>query len=218
MTRVSTVGSRPVRDLVVEAVETAAALISDPIVSARWNEPSALTGMSVGALSAHLVRAAGATIAYLDRTDPGRRPDDALLTPVTYFHAAIDSPIHEQIKTVSADESAIGAAATAQKCRELAVTMKQRLATEPADRLIAALGGRMLFLDDFCRTRLIEVLLHLDDLVASVGVDRPEVDADSTAIVIDILIGIARSQHGDWAVLHSLARSERSRPGVIPVM
>ena len=58
--------------------------------------------MTVGALSAHLVRAAGATLAYLDRTDPSTRPDGELLTPVTYFHAAIDSPIHERIKEVSA--------------------------------------------------------------------------------------------------------------------
>ena len=209
---------RPVRDLVVEAVEAAASLLADPVVAARWDEPSALHGMSVGALSAHLVRAAGATIAYLDRTDPDRRPDDELLTPVTYFHAAIASPIHEQIKAVSADESAIGSVAIAQKCRTLAVALRQRLASEPADRLIAALGGRMLLLDDFCRTRLIEVLLHLDDLVASVDVERPSVDPASTAIVIDILVGIARDQRGDWAVLHALSRAERSRPGVIPVM
>ena len=209
---------RPVRELAVEAVEAAASLLADPIIAARWDEPSALDGMTVGALSAHLVRAAGATIAYLDRTDPDRRPDDELLTPVTYFHAAIASPIHEQIKAVSADESAIGSVAIAQKCRTLAVALRQRLASEPADRLIAALGGRMLLLDDFCRTRLIEVLLHLDDLVASVGVERPSVDPASTAIVIDILVGIARDQWGDWAVLHALSRAERSRPGVIPVM
>ena len=64
--------------------------------------------MTVGALAAHLVRAAGATLAYLDRTDPTARPDGDLLTPVTYFHAAIDSPIHERIKEVSAAEAAAG--------------------------------------------------------------------------------------------------------------
>jgi hypothetical protein len=40
----------------------------------------------------------------------------------------------------------------------------------------AALGGRMLTLDDFCRSRLIEMLLHLDDLAAIVGVSRPDAD------------------------------------------
>ena len=97
--------SQRIRELVVEAVAAASELMQRPAVAAGWNEPSALAGMSVGALSAHLVRAAGATIAYLDRTDPAARPNDELLTPVTYFHAAVGSPIHEQIKDVSSSEA-----------------------------------------------------------------------------------------------------------------
>ncbi|MDQ1446888.1 MAG: hypothetical protein QOI20_3352, partial [Acidimicrobiaceae bacterium] len=57
--------SQRVRALVVEAVEAAATLIGHDEVAARWNEPSALAGMTVGALCAHLVRAAGAVLAYL---------------------------------------------------------------------------------------------------------------------------------------------------------
>ena len=75
--------SQRVRGLVVEAVEAAAGLIGRDEVAARWDEPSALAGMTVGALCAHLVRAAGAVLAYLDRTDPATRPDGELLTPVT---------------------------------------------------------------------------------------------------------------------------------------
>ena len=209
--------SERVRGLVVEAVDAAAALIGRAEVAARWDEPSALAGMTVGALSAHLVRAAGAVLAYLDRTDPAARPDGALLTPVTYFHAAIDSPIHERIKEVSATEATVGPGEMATRCIELAAALRRRLAEEPHDRLVAALGGRMLTLDDFCRTRLIEVLLHLDDVAASVGLARPVTDAAGPAIVIDILIGIARMQHGDWAMLHALARDERRAVDVFPV-
>src|SRR4051812_42786460 len=165
--------------------------------------------MTVGALCAHLVRAAGAVLAYLDRTDPVARPEGELLTPVSYFHAAIDSPIHERIKEVSATEAAPGPAEVARRCAEVAMSMGMRLAEEPTDRLVGALGGRMLTLDDFCRTRLIEVLLHLDDVATSVGVVRPDTSVEGRDIVIDILIGIARVQHGDWPVLHALARDER---------
>jgi hypothetical protein len=163
------------------------------------------------------VRAAGAVLAYLDRTEPATRPEGALLTPVTYFHAAIDSPIHQRIKEVSATEAAVGPGEVAARCVEVAASMRTRLAAESSDRLVAALGGRMLTLDDFCRTRLIEVLLHLDDLAASVGVARPDTSEEGTAIVIDILIGIARHLDGDWAVLHALARNERRAVEVFPV-
>ena len=209
--------SARVRGLVVEAVDAAAELIARGEVAARWDEPSALSGMTVGALAAHLVRAAGATLAYLDRTDPTARPDGALLTPVTYFHAAIDSPIHERIKEVSASEAAAGPDELAAHCARVASELRIRLAAEPEERLVGALGGRMLSLDDFCRTRLIEVLFHLDDLAASIGVACPETSVDGRTIVVDILLGIARMQHGDWEVLRALAREERRTADVFPV-
>lgn len=203
--------------MVVEATEAAASLMARPSVAAKWDRPSALEGMSVGALSAHLVRAAGATIAYLDRTDPDATPDGELLTATTYFHAAVDSPIHEQIKDVSANEAELGPEATAEKCATIARQMADRFASEPDDRLVGALGGRMLTLDDFCRTRLIEVLLHLDDLATSVDDERPQTDPEGAAIVVDVINGIARHLHGDWNVIHALARSERSGTKVFPV-
>ena len=209
--------SERVRELVVGAVVAAADLIAEPAVGDGWDDPSALEGMTVGALAAHLVRAAGATIAYLDRTDPAAVPDGVLLTPVTYFRAALESPIHDQIKDVSADESQIGHLAMGQKCSELARQLTERLSEEPRDRLVGALAGRMLTLDDFCRTRLIEVLLHIDDLAVSVGAPRPETDPDGIAVVVDILSGIARNVHGDWAVAYGLARTERSSVEVFPV-
>ncbi|MGB1655167.1 MAG: hypothetical protein ACPHJY_12325, partial [Acidimicrobiales bacterium] len=64
----SSLSSSDIRSLVVGTVETAADVIGDAAVANRWDKPSALEGMTVGALCAHLVRAAGATIAYLDRT------------------------------------------------------------------------------------------------------------------------------------------------------
>ena len=206
-----------VRSLVVEAVQAAAALMNTDEVRDQWDEPSALDSMTVGALCAHLVRAAGATIAYLDRTDAQATPDGEVLTPVTYFHAAVDAPIHDQIKTVSANEAVIGHTQMVEKCELLVDQLTQRLSTEPPSRLVGALGGRMLSLDDFCRTRLIEVLLHLDDLASSVGLSTPETDPDGLAIVVDIITGIARHTHGDRAVLHALARTERSNTQIFPV-
>lgn len=209
--------SQLVRGLVIEAAEAVAEFMVRDEVTVRWDQPSVLEGMTVGALCAHLVRAAGATLAYLDRTDRNARPDSVLLTPVTYFHAAIDSPIHERIKEVSAAEATAGSVNLAAKSAEIAAAMRNRFAEEPTDRLVAALGGRMLSLDDFCRTRLIEVLLHLDDLATSVGLPCPDTSAAGRTIVVDVLVRIARMRHGDWEVLHALAREERRTVDVFPV-
>jgi len=201
--------SARIRELTVEAVNAAAEMVARPTVAQRWSEPSALDGMTVGALAAHTLRAAGSVIAYLDRTDPDTKPDGELLTPITYFRAAIESRIHDRIKEVSADESSIGHQATAESFRELVSALGTRLAQEPPDRVVAALGGRFILLDDFCQTRLIEVLTHLDDLAASLDEERPATSQESIRIVIDILIGIAADRNGDWNVLRALSRRER---------
>lgn len=203
--------------MVIDCSAVAAALVESDDVASRWNQPSALDGMTVGSLAAHLVRATGATLAYLDRTDPAARPDEELLTKVTYFHAAVDSPIHDRIKEVSADEAGAGHAGVAARAREVADELATRLPAEPDDRLIGALGGRMLTLDDFCRTRMIEIGMHIDDLAHSVGTDTPVLGTDVTGEVIDIVLGIARHLHGDWSVIHALARAERSPGDVFPV-
>ncbi len=202
-----------VRSLVIEAVDASAELMARPSVVEKWDEPSALEGMTVGALSAHLVRAAGAALAYLDRTDASLTAADVdakdLLTPVTYFTAALEAPIHDQIKDVSASEAEAGPSEIAAKCQQVADDMRLRFADEPESRLVGALGGRMLSLDDFCRTRLIEVLTHLDDLAVSVDEERPPTSDEGIAIVVDINTNIARARHGDWTVLYALSRAER---------
>lgn len=206
-----------IRSMVIESAATAADLVEQPKVVAAWDEPSALQGMTVGALAAHLVRATGATLAYLDRTDPDEEPDGELLTKVTYFHAAVDSPIHDRIKEVSAEEASVGPTEVAENARRVADELAERLPIEPADRLVGALGKRMLTLDDFCRTRMIEIGMHIDDLAHSVGLATPELHPSVTTEVIEIVVDIARHLHGDWAVIHALARAERSTSDVFPV-
>ena len=203
--------------MVIDAAATGADLVAHSEVADRWDEPSALAGMTIGALAAHLIRATGATLAYLDRTDPSLRPTEELLTKSTYFHAAIDSPIHERIREVSADEASVGADELAAKARQVADDLATRLRAEPEDRLVGALGGRMLTLDDFCRTRMIEIGMHIDDLAHSIGVETPELPPSVTAEIIDIVVDIARHKHGDWSVIHALARAERATSEVFPV-
>ncbi len=209
--------SARVRQMVIESAARAADLVGSPAVAAAWHTPSALDGMTVGALAAHLVRATGAVLAYLDRTSEDAEVVSDLLTKVTYFHAAIDAPIHERIKQVSADEADAGVEAVARRARQVAESLATRLPNEPADRLVEALGQRLLTLDDFCCTRMIEIGMHIDDLAVSVGVDTPDLGADVTAEIIEIVVGIARHLHGDWAVIHALARAERSTADVFPV-
>jgi hypothetical protein len=63
-------------------------------------------------------------------------------------------------------------------------------------------------LDDLVLTRLIEVVVHCDDLAISVGVPTPALPGTDT--VVATLARIAVRRHGPVAVLRGLSRAERA--------
>ncbi|MGH9038437.1 MAG: hypothetical protein ACRD0O_21990, partial [Acidimicrobiia bacterium] len=72
--------------------------------------------------------------------------------------------------------------------------------------------------DEFIRTRIVELVVHGDDLAASIGVKAWQPTVDAAGLTIDVLIAVARQIHGDVEVIRALCRRERSTPGVIPVL
>ena len=65
-------------------------------------------------------------------------------------------------------------------------------------------------LDDFLLTRLIELVVHSDDLAASVGLETPQLPADVVDPVVDLLARLAVHRHGPTAVIRTLSRAERA--------
>jgi hypothetical protein len=92
---------------------------------------------------------------------------------------------------------------------EAADRLRARLAAEPAGRRVQAYGDLVLTLDDYLVTRFVELVVHADDLAASLGVDPPPLPAAATGLAIATLVEVARGRHGDGAVLRALARRER---------
>jgi hypothetical protein len=72
-------------------------------------------------------------------------------------------------------------------------------------------------LADFLPTRVLELVVHADDLAVSVGVEAPAPSKDTASVAIEVMIAFARTTHGDQEVLRALARRERASPAVFPV-
>ena len=66
-------------------------------------------------------------------------------------------------------------------------------------------------MDDYLVTRVVEIVVHTDDLSASVSIPTPHFDASTVNLAIDCLMDVARLRHGDMAVLRALARRERDQ-------
>jgi hypothetical protein len=61
-------------------------------------------------------------------------------------------------------------------------------------------------------TRMLEIVVHTDDLALSLGIRTPEFPAEVFAPVRDLLVRLAAQRHGQSAVISALTRSERSQP------
>jgi len=94
--------------------------------------------------------------------------------------------------------------------------LERRLDGEPTDRVLPVAAGAMV-LDDYLVTRVVEQVVHLDDLARSLGRPAPEVPAELAAIVATTgaLIGLRR--RGPATMVGALFRG-RLDGGVLPVM
>lgn len=65
--------------------------------------------------------------------------------------------------------------------------------------------------DDFLLTRLLEIVVHTDDLALSIDVPPPTFPDDAVTPVLELLTRLAVGRHGQSAVISTLTRRERSR-------
>jgi hypothetical protein len=64
--------------------------------------------------------------------------------------------------------------------------------------------------EDFLLTRVMELVVHSDDLAVSVGTEPPALPEEVLGPVLALLVGVALRRHGQPAVVRALSRSERA--------
>ena len=75
-------------------------------------------------------------------------------------------------------------------------------------------AGTALRTDDFLVTRLMEIVVHSDDLASSVGLPTPQFDAAALVPVVRLLSDLALRRHGQDALVRTLSRPQRA-PGTV---
>jgi hypothetical protein len=200
----------------LDAATAAANLIASPEVAARWDDPSALSQLTIGALAGHLARQVTRVPAQLEGESP-LPPDAELITVLEHYaraawiDAAPDDEVNVNIRQESADEAANGAADLAQRTKDAIASLRTILPAEDGNRpYYLPWTGWALTLNDFLTTRTLEIVIHIDDLAVSVDVTPPPLPAEATDTVIALLARLATRRHGTAAVLRALSRSERA--------
>lgn len=211
---VSSVDARR-REAFLAAARVGSDLVRRPEVTERWSEESACQGMSVGALARHLV----SQWVNADRLLRAPAGDEPIPVVEHYARAAwVSSGLDEEANTSIRDDSeelaAEGPAAMLDLVVSLEESLPESLAAARSGSVLIPWQGWSLSADDFLLTRMMEVVVHADDLAASIDVPTPEFPDDVVAPVLDLLTRVAVRRHGQAALVRALSRPQRA-PSVV---
>jgi hypothetical protein len=202
-----------ITEVYLHTAAAVAPLLRSPALAARWAEPSVLAEFGVAGLAGHLARAVFTVEGYLDAEVPAGVP---AVDAVTYFELGLgDAPadpgtaLNRSIRARGEQDAGAGPTHLADRYDAARARLAGRLSAMPDDRPVAA-GRFVLLLGECLVTRLVELLVHADDLAVSLDVDGPAFPDSATDVVVTTLARLSVRRHGGPAVLRALARRERA--------
>lgn len=201
-----------VRQAYLDTASVVAVVLREARVAATWREPSALPDLAVSGLAGHLARGVLQVQRIVDDEPATGSPIPVLdhFTRNVWVGAGRDDPVHVAVRERGEDTAAGGPDALADAVDASLTWLAARLPREPSDRVIELHGFWALRLDDFLLTRLVELVVHTDDLAVSVGVQTPALPDAATDLVVTLLARLSAWRHGPVPVLRSLTRHERA--------
>ncbi|XVV13210.1 maleylpyruvate isomerase N-terminal domain-containing protein [Actinoplanes sp. CA-131856] len=207
-----------IRDAFLESADVAAALLRAPEVAERWSRPSALTGYSCGGVARHLANQITHTVTHL-AAPPGITAIPVLdhFTGNAWLTSGADSDDNTDIRNRS--ERAAAATTAGELAEQVGGALRELRVAVPAQppERVVDLGEWGLTVDDFLLTRVMELVVHSDDLAVSLGLTTPAMPAAANEATIELLGRIAAWRHGPLNVVRALARRERA-PGSIAAL
>ncbi|WP_131740666.1 maleylpyruvate isomerase N-terminal domain-containing protein [Actinomadura roseirufa] len=201
------------RDDFLAAARVAAALLREPAVAEAWDGPSALPEFSVGGLAGHLgFQIAG--LAALLAEPPGDEEPVSLLDHYgrsSWLGAGPDAEINVRIRGGGERAAQGGPEALAARVDAALAELSAGLPAAAERPVPLRLWGAWsLMLDDLLVTRMLELVVHADDLAVSAGVPEPVFPDEAVATVVGLLARLAVRRHGPVAVVRALSRAERA--------
>jgi hypothetical protein len=195
------------------AARTALALLEAEAVAKNWAEHSALEGFTVGGLATHLAQQVTSVTAALDADQTGKAVVGLFehFDRAAWLAADIDNEYNTGIRAGGEQAASSGHATVLDDTRGALADLEAALPGMDGTEISG--NGRWPYatsLDDFLCTRIMEIVVHGDDLAYSVGVDTPVFDPEVFDTAVWMLGRLAVKRHGQDALVRALARTERA--------
>jgi uncharacterized protein (TIGR03083 family) len=195
----------------LSAARSAAALLHSPELADAWSKPSALAEFRVSGLAGHLAGQVTNVGFFLD--SPALADEPAIDAVRFYSQQAdvdLDSPNARGIRDRSEHNAGPSAADLAARYDAAVTAVANRLDDLDPAQLITVWNRWVLPLDQCLLTRILELVIHSDDLAVSIGVATPEFSPEVVDATITTLARIAVNKRGAVPVLRALSRRERA--------
>ena len=194
----------------LQAVDAARATLASPELKACWDQASALPEYTVAGLAGHLVRGATTVLDYLAAPELDGEPIDA----AAYFAGIppapdVAAPQQLAIRQRATDAASVGPDGLVQRLDAARSELATVLTALSPDRKVKVYADHVMRLDDYLVTRMVELLVHTDDLAVSLGLMPMSPPRAAAAAVLPHLLAVARLRSGDLAVLRAFSRRER---------
>lgn len=206
------------RSAVIHAATLVHDLVAHPAVAGAWNAESSCAGMTVGGLTRHLVGQSVYVVSLLS-ADAAQGADALVESLLEHYAQAawvrddLDSGsnlfVREKSEAQAAEGHDVAVALQADAVAQLPAVL-----ADPPDTTLIPWQGWRLPTDDFLVTRLMEMVVHSDDLAVSVDLPVPDFGSAVLEPVLGLLTALAVRRHGQDAVVRALSRPQRA-PGSI---
>lgn len=205
------------REDFLTTARTALGLLRHDRVAASWDRPSALPEFGVSGLAGHLAYQV-LPLPSMIGTPAG---DEPVVSLAEHYARAgwtdldVDSDFHTRIRAGGEKLAAEGPGALADRVEATLLELETSLpGQENRGVRMPHWGPWAVPLDEYLVSRLMELVVHSDDLAVSVGVRTPEFPRHVHETVIDLLTRMALDKHSGIDLVRALSRKERA-PGDI---
>jgi hypothetical protein len=216
--------SREEVDTYLGAVDWLRSILARAEVAASWGQPSALAHYSVGGVAAHAVHG----VVWLEQVLKDVEPLGLRRVGVGEFFGLnrVEGPDDNDafapaLRSAAEAFAQTGAPLVAAACTVARDELVGLLSTAPAGRAVPVIRvpGGQVPLGDYLRTRVLEVVVHGDDVVSSVpGLGVPDPPTAAVEVALAVCLELARTRVGDLGSLRAFTRAERSLPDALRVL